>query len=144
MSVIRGSDSIYNHEVRGNGTPFVRLCAGQGTGLRTGLVIACILSFAIGAPLAAEGEYLLGNAKEAGQVGEQLDGYIGLIDESAPEKIKQMVKDTNERRMSRYETIAQKRGTSVESVAKQAGAKILKRAKPGEMIQDADGKWTKK
>lgn len=111
---------------------------------QTGLVVACLLAFTVGGALAAEPEYLLGTAKEAGQVGEKFDGYIGLVDQSAPEKIKKMVKDTNERREARYGSIAKKRGTTVESVAKQAAAKILKRVKPGEMIQTADGKWIKK
>jgi uncharacterized protein YdbL (DUF1318 family) len=117
-------------------TPFARF--------QTGLVVACLLAFTVGGALAAESKSLLDTAKKAGQVGEKFDGYIGLVDQSAPENIKKMVKDTNERREARYGSIAIKRGTTVESVAKQAAAKILKRVKPGEMIQTADGKWTKK
>lgn len=123
-------------EARTNGTRFARF--------QTGLLIACVLSFAVAGPLWAESDYLLGTAKTVGQVGEKADGFIELIDESAPENIKKMVKDTNERRTARYTMIAKKRGTTVESVGKQAGVKILKRVKPGEMIQDADGKWIKK
>lgn len=112
--------------------------------VHAGILIACVLSFATIGPLAARAESLLDTAKQAGQVGEQLDGYVGLIDQSAPENIKKMVKDTNERRMTRYESIAKKRGTKVESVAKLAAAKILPRVKPGEMFQAEDGTWTKK
>ena len=50
MSVIRESHSIYDQLTRANRAPFARIC--------TGLVIACVLSFAVDAPLAAEGEYL--------------------------------------------------------------------------------------
>lgn len=111
---------------------------------RTGLWIACILFLAVGGPLAASAEYLLGTAKTAGQVGEKLDGYLELIDQDAPAEIKKMVKDTNERRLARYEIIAKKRETTAESVGKRAAVKIIERAKPGEMIQTAKGKWTKK
>jgi len=122
--------------VRAKRTPFARF--------QTGLMVACLLAFTVGGALAAESKSLIDMAKKAGQVGEKFDGYIGLVDQSAPEKIKKMVKDTNERREARYGSIAMKRGATVESVAKQAAAKILKRVKPGEMIQTADGKWIKK
>jgi hypothetical protein len=111
---------------------------------RTGLLIACMLLLAVGGPLAASAEYLLGTAKAAGQVGEKLDGYLELIDQDAPAAIKKMVEDTNERRLERYELIAKKRGTTAESVGKRAAVKVIERAKPGEMIQTAEGKWTKK
>ena len=108
------------------------------------VLTTCILSLAIVTPLAAQAESLLVIAKAASQVGEKVDGYIELLDEAAPENIKKMVVDTNERRAAKYATIATKRGTTVESVAKLAGVKILERAKPGEMVQGADGKWVKK
>lgn len=92
----------------------------------------------------ARGEYLLPKAKAAGQVGEQPDGYLGLVDESAPEQIKKMVIDTNERRKARYTEVSKKRGSSVESVEQMAGEKFAKRAKPGELLRAPDGTWTKK
>jgi len=116
-------------------------------------LLACVVSLAMIAmiatispkgALAAGADSLLEKGKAAGQVGEKLDGYIGLIDESAPENIKKMVKDTNERRKARYESIAKSRGTNVESVSKLAAAKILERVKPGQLFEGADGKWVEK
>ena len=118
--------------------------ASSPTRFRKAVLIACALTFAIVGSATAQGENLLSMAKQAGQVGEKLDGYIELIDQSAPENIKKMVKDTNQRRLDRYGSIAKQRGTTVESVGMQAGAKIVERAQPGEMIQTADGKWVKK
>lgn len=91
-----------------------------------------------------KGEYLLPKAKAAKQVGEQADGYLGLVDENAPDQIKKMVEDTNERRKARYTDIAKKRGSSVESVAALAGERLAKRAKTGEMLRNAEGEWVKK
>jgi uncharacterized protein YdbL (DUF1318 family) len=90
------------------------------------------------------GVYLLGQAKADSQVGEKPDGYLGLVDENASEMIKKMVIDTNERRKSRYEDVALRRDSSLESVLEMAGKKLAKIAKTGDMLLDANGIWTKK
>jgi uncharacterized protein YdbL (DUF1318 family) len=90
------------------------------------------------------GVYLLGQAKADSQVGEKPDGYLGLVDENASEMIKKMVIDTNERRKSRYEDVALRRGSSLESVLEVAGKKLAGLAKPGDLLLDANGIWTKK
>jgi uncharacterized protein YdbL (DUF1318 family) len=86
----------------------------------------------------------LGDAKAAGQVGEQTDGYLGLVDQSAPAEVKAMVADINSRRREKYQAIAEKTGTSLEAVAERAGVKLLQRAKPGHFVQDAKGGWVRK
>jgi uncharacterized protein YdbL (DUF1318 family) len=55
-----------------------------------------------------------------------------------------MVIDTNERRKSRYEDVALRRGSSLESVLEVAGKKLAGLAKPGDLLLDANGIWTKK
>ncbi|MFT5443148.1 MAG: hypothetical protein ACI8W3_002194 [Myxococcota bacterium] len=115
-----------------------------GKRLRTAVLGACLFALLLGAPLAASAEYLLGTAKASGAVGEGTDGYLGLIDQNASDQIKKMVKDTNMRRANRYGDIASKRGSTKEVVAKQAAAKLIKRAAAGEMVETADGKWKKK
>jgi len=90
------------------------------------------------------GVYLLGQAKADSQVGEKPDGYLGLVDEKASEMIKKMVIDTNERRKARYEDVALRRGSSLESVLEMAGEKLAANAKTGDMLLDANGIWTKK
>ncbi|MDP6979343.1 MAG: YdbL family protein [Myxococcota bacterium] len=103
--------------------------------------IACVL---LTVPVTASAEYLLGTAKSAGQVGEQRDGYLGLIDQRAPENIKKMVVDTNERRKQRYQKVAERIGSPLEQVGKTAAMRHFKHAKPGELIQAEDGSWIKK
>ncbi len=95
-------------------------------------------------PATASAEFLLGQAKSAGQVGEQLDGYLGLIDQRAPADVKKMVLDTNERRKQRYEKVAARLGTSLEQVGKTAAVRHYKHTQPGELVQAEDGSWAKK
>lgn len=91
-----------------------------------------------------KGVYLLPEAKKADQVGEKPDGYLGLVDQDAPEIIKKMVVDTNERRKGRYKEVATRSGSTLESVEVLAGEKLAKRAKPNEFLLGKDGKWIKK
>jgi uncharacterized protein YdbL (DUF1318 family) len=86
----------------------------------------------------------LDDAKAAGQVGEQRDGYLGLVDKGAPAEVRAMVADINSRRREKYQTIAKKTGSSLEAVAQRAGVKLLQRAKPGQFVQDAKGGWVRK
>jgi uncharacterized protein YdbL (DUF1318 family) len=112
--------------------------------VRTAMMTALVLCIATLGPLAASAQQMLNDAKAAGQVGETYEGMVALIDEAAPEKVKKMVKATNERRQGRYQSVATIRGSSLESVGLQAGKLIFKKMEPGEMFQSADGKWKKK
>ena len=123
------------------------LCAAVAMTCMVGLVLA---GFAGSASAQGKykgkkrGVYLLGQAKADSQVGEKPDGYLGLVDEKASEIIKKMVVDTNERRKARYEDVALRRGSSLESVLEMAGEKLAANAKTGDMLLDANGIWTKK
>ena len=110
----------------------------------TGLLIALVLCILIGGPQSASAQQMLLEAKAAEQVGEKLDGFLAVIDPSAPAKVKKLVEDTNNLRMERYKQVAKIRGATLDSVGKQAGAILFKRALPGQMLETADGKWTKK
>jgi uncharacterized protein YdbL (DUF1318 family) len=82
----------------------------------------------------------LDDAKRAGQVGEQADGYVGVVP-GAPASARALADDINAERASRYGEIATKAGTSPAAVAALAGKKLIERASPGEWIRDADGSW---
>jgi uncharacterized protein len=83
-------------------------------------------------------------AKQAGIVGEQVDGYLGLVRADASAEVKVLVDEVNTRRRAAYEEIAAKNGTSVETVARLAGAKLIARAAAGELVRDDTGQWKKK
>jgi uncharacterized protein YdbL (DUF1318 family) len=85
----------------------------------------------------------LDDAKRAGQVGEQADGYVGVVP-GAPKSAQALVDRINAGRAEHYGEIAAREGTSPTAVAALAGQKLLARASPGEWIRDADGKWSQR
>jgi len=86
----------------------------------------------------------LDGAKAAGQIGEGADGYVHLVDKNAPDAVKALVKDVNNKRREKYAGIAKTRGTSVENVAAVAGAKLVERTPAGQYVMDSNSKWRKK
>jgi uncharacterized protein YdbL (DUF1318 family) len=104
------------------------------------LVGTFLLALAAAPALAAD----LDAAKDAGQVGERADGYVGLVDASAPDEVKALVKRVNEGRRAKYREIARKRDVPLEAVAVQAGAKLIERAQPGHYVMDASETWKRK
>lgn len=117
---------------------------GKTNPLRVAWLLLATVGLLLTVPLSASAEYLLGTAKASGQIGEKQDGYLQLLDEKAPENIKKMVVDTNQRRAARYQLVAERLRSTVEVVGKRAGAGFIERAQPGELIETADGKWEKK
>jgi uncharacterized protein len=83
--------------------------------------------------------------KTAGTVGETHEGYVALVDEKSKDKdAKELVEKENEDRKEAYQIIADKEKVTVEKVAERAGKRAFEKAKPGEYLKGADGKWKKK
>ena len=85
----------------------------------------------------------LQSAKSSGLVGEQLNGYLGIVDASAGSDVRALVKDINAKRKAKYESIASQNSTSLETVELLAGKKAVEKTQPGNYIQTATG-WKKK
>jgi uncharacterized protein YdbL (DUF1318 family) len=98
---------------------------------------ALVLGFAV-----AAGALELGEAKAKGLVGEQADGYVGVV--SGGGEASALAEQVNAKRRAEYGEIAQKRGTSVDAVAKLAGAKLVERTPGGQFVRGSDGRWVKK
>jgi uncharacterized protein YdbL (DUF1318 family) len=98
---------------------------------------ALVLGFAV-----AAGALDLGEAKAKGMVGEQADGYVGVV--SGDGEASALVEQVNAKRRTEYGAIAQERGTSVDTVAKLAGAKLVQRTPSGQYVRGSDGRWVKK
>lgn len=84
----------------------------------------------------------LQSAKEAGQVGEKADGYLGVVS-NAP-GVTALVQDINQKRRAAYQDIAQKNGTSLQAVEELAGRKALEKTPPGQFIMSPGGQWIRK
>jgi len=75
-------------------------------------------------------------------VGENKEGFLEFV---GGQKVNPAVVDAeNSDRLKVYTAIAKKQGATPEAVGARRALQIAKRAKPGEMIQDANGKWYKK
>lgn len=86
----------------------------------------------------------LDEAKASGMIGEKRDGYIGLVQPSAPAAVVQLVEDVNRQRRARYEQIARENGITVEQVAQLAYARAVEATRPGHFVEDANGRWVRK
>ncbi|MFQ5474165.1 MAG: YdbL family protein [Dehalococcoidia bacterium] len=107
--------------------------------LRALLIVAFALAAAPGAHADA-----LDDLKASGRVGEQIDGYVGIVTSSPSEELRALVDDINRKRRERYAEIARKRGVDISQVAALAGEKLVLRAPPGQYVRDSRGEWRKR
>ena len=104
-----------------------------------GAILAILLAAAV-PTFAAD----LDSSKSAGHIGEGPDGYLHVVDPSAPADTKALVADVNAKRKAKYEAIAKQNGAPLDAVAVQAGAKLIERTPPGQYVMNPDGSWRKK
>ena len=83
-------------------------------------------------------------AKKAGWIGERPDGYLGLVRSETPGEIISLVDTANDERVTTYLAIAEKHGTTRETIEAVAGLKFIERSAPGEFVMTADSKWVRK
>jgi len=81
-------------------------------------------------------------AKAAGQVGEQPDGYLGIV--SNGPGVAALVQSINQQRQAAYRSIAQKNGTSLQVVEQLAGKTAIEKTPPGQYIMAPSGQWIRK
>ena len=78
-------------------------------------------------------------ARAGGQVGELMNGYLGLV--GGPAGLRQMIDDINIRRKSVYAEKAQAQHATVEEYAFTSGCVLILHTEPGEKYQAPDGSW---
>lgn len=86
----------------------------------------------------------LSSAKADGLIGEQPNGYIGLVQGNAPVDVKALVADVNSKRKAGYQKIANKQGTSLSEVEKVGGNTAIEKTSRGNYIRLPNGSWKKK
>ena len=82
--------------------------------------------------------------KADGLIGEQANGYIGLVTQNVPSDIKKLVNDVNAKRKAGYQKIASKQGTSLTEVEKVGGQTAIEKTLRGNYVREASGGWRKK
>ena len=80
--------------------------------------------------------------KEKGLIGENNKGYLEFVGNKKENA--NVIEAENADRKKVYGAIAKQQGTTVELVGKHRAIQIARKAKPGEWLQDANGKWYKK
>ena len=85
----------------------------------------------------------ISEAKNRGWVGEQLDGYLGLVNSSVPAEARKLVADINQQRRASYQSIAQKNQLPLATVEQLAAKKAIEKTERGHFVQTAAG-WTRK
>ena len=82
-------------------------------------------------------------AKAAGTVGEQADGYLGIVS-SADATVTAAVNEINNGRRAVYAQTASKSGTTPDAAGQATGAQLIGRTPAGQFIKPLGGAWTKK
>lgn len=86
----------------------------------------------------------LDEAKASGLIGEKSDGYIGLVQGTAPAAVEALVENVNRQRRERYEQIARENGITISQVAQLAYARAVEATRSGNYIEDSSGRWVRK
>ncbi len=79
-------------------------------------------------------------ARASGQVGEKMDGYLGLVGGGGG-ALRAMVDDLNIKRRAVYSQKAQAQHATVEEYAFTSGCLLIASTVPGEKYQAPDGSW---
>ena len=106
-------------------------------------LFATLLALGIALPAAALSPALEA-ARRDGVIGEQADGYLGLVKGSAPAEIKKAVDEVNAQRRAKYAEVASQRGIDVASFAAITGKKLVEESPAGSFVRGADGRWMKR
>lgn len=79
-------------------------------------------------------------ARESGQVGERMDGFLGVVGDQ-PQAIRDLVADINIRRRANYTQRASEQKATIDAYALTQGCILIARTEPGEKYQAPDGSW---
>ncbi len=87
----------------------------------------------------------LEQAKANCVIGEQADGYLGIVDLArADADMRREVREVNQQRKEAYESLAVTNGVTTEVAAQVTAERILNAAPSGQCVRDQNGTWIKK
>jgi uncharacterized protein len=108
---------------------------------RTLLLGAAMLGTALSGPAQAQSrDPAYAAARAAGQVGEKMDGYLGIVGSASPE-LRAIVDDLNIKRRAVYAQKAQAQRATVEEYAFTSGCLLISQTRSGEKYQAPGGSW---
>ena len=114
--------------------------------MRKILAKAAVIAFAAAATIVAAqaAPPIVEEAKAKCVVGEQSDGYLGVIDAAAAsEALKREVRNINQQRKAHFAELAAKNSITIEDAAALTGKRLVEGASSGQCVRMPDGTWAK-
>jgi uncharacterized protein len=108
--------------------------------LLTGAIAGIAATLLVATPALAQRDPAYDAARSAGQVGEKMDGYLGIVGASNA-SLQRIVDDINIKRRAVYAEKARAANATLEEYALTAGCLAIARTAPGEKYQAPDGSW---
>jgi uncharacterized protein YdbL (DUF1318 family) len=104
------------------------------------LSAAALALSGIASPAFAQRDPAYDAARQAGRVGEKMDGYLAVVS-GGDAALRKMVDDINIKRRAVYAEKAQAANATLQEYAFTAGCLAIARTAPGEKYQAPDGSW---
>ncbi|PZQ59902.1 MAG: DUF1318 domain-containing protein [Sphingomonas taxi] len=108
--------------------------------IKASCMIAALVATALPAAALAQRDPAYAAARAAGQVGEQPDGYLGIVGGGSAE-LRALVSNINIQRKAAYTQKAQASGATVEQLAFTSGCNLIAQTSAGEKYRAPDGSW---
>jgi len=102
--------------------------------------IAALITTGIAGPAQAQRDPAYAQARASGQIGEKMDGYLGVVG-AETSQLRRLVNDINIKRRAVYAKRAQAANATLEEYALTAGCEAISRTQAGEKYQSPDGSW---
>ena len=110
--------------------------------IRRLIAMAGVAMAAAAVPAAAQTP-LVNAARQAGQVGERFDGYMGIAGQPSAQ-LRSQVRAINIRRRALYSNLAASKRVAPHEVAITAGCQLLATVQVGQAYMLADGQWRRR
>jgi uncharacterized protein YdbL (DUF1318 family) len=111
----------------------------------TAAVALAVLAGGAGAAYAMfQGADAAASLRASGQIGEQADGYLGVVG-SVSGAVRAQVDSINIQRRAYYTDLAARRGAKIEEVAATTACELFRtKVGPGQFYRGTDGVWKKR
>jgi uncharacterized protein YdbL (DUF1318 family) len=123
------------------------MSASRLPGRRLGLAALAVAALCAAAPALADpvqSKALVDAAKARGEVGEQADGYLGLVTGSAAPDLRAALAEINAGRADAYRDAAAKTGVTPEAAGQATARQLFARLPGGQYFKPLDGGWMRK
>ena len=104
------------------------------------VLVAGVATLGLATAARAQRDPAYAAARSAGQVGEQPDGYLGVVGGGSAE-LRALVSSINIQRKAAYTQRAQASGATVEQLAFTSGCNLIAKTAPGEKYRTPAGEW---